>query len=87
MQIELTKEEMEILSKALDAYQEQPLQAAMLQTVLMAAILGKGDPDDKEKRAIMDDAKRESILRRDSFIGIQARLTQAAAYKPATVNQ
>lgn len=87
MQIELNKEELDILTKALDAYQDQPLQSAMLQTVLMAALFGKGDPDDKEKRAVMDDAKRESTLRRDSFIGLQAKLIQAAAYKPANVNQ
>lgn len=85
MQVELNKEELDMIGQALNAYQDEPMKAAVIQTVIMAALIGK-DPGDKEKHAVLDNAKIESELRRNSSLGLRLKLMHAAAYKAPTTS-
>lgn len=79
MQIEITKEEGEILIKALAAWEADATQTALLNTMMVAMLTPPNEVNriKAETKRDLDDAGIESQVRKQQSVILQARIYEA----------
>lgn len=81
MQVELNHDEIQVLCKALEVYEKEPIATSAVTNIMMALMMGNKDSTEGDKllRRKGDEASAESAARHLTSIVLQAKLLQAAA--------
>lgn len=77
MIIEITQQELDVIARALDLYESEPVSQGFMGAMLKAAIIGPSEKSDAENRAAIAKADAECRQRRMAVARLRVKLLEA----------